>query len=188
MLALLISLAPCAIGWLIRLVVNLAMLGAAMLLAPVLPLFATDGWLPSWLSWFQTSDSSLDGEDPNFQEKVSWCKIRYLRQVLWLWRNPAYGMDDAPFMRFVVTAGSKHAMVGRPDVSNLPLRPGWVFHTYTKDGKIEAFQLYFVWDYVLFGHRCVRINLGWKMWNAFNAVGSVKSFVASINPWMKIKE
>lgn len=72
----------------------------ALLLAPVLPLFATNsyGWLdnhskegygprlPNWLSWFQTPDNSLDG-DNTFEQLNG---RGYLSQVKWLIRNPLY--------------------------------------------------------------------------------------------------
>ena len=35
-----------------------------MLLAPILPLFAThEAKLPKWLSWFDTYDNTLDGDE-----------------------------------------------------------------------------------------------------------------------------
>ena len=72
----------------------------SLVIAPVLPLFATQqiGWLdngsgwgvgprlPKWLSWFQTPDNSLDG-DATF-ERIN--GISYWSKVKWLWRNPAY--------------------------------------------------------------------------------------------------
>lgn len=78
----------------------------AMVLAPVLPIFAVfrkgpidnnhgigvEPRLPMWLSWFDTSyDNSLWG-DTGWRTKH--CKDRwdsYFGMVLWLWRNPAAG-------------------------------------------------------------------------------------------------
>lgn len=78
----------------------------AMLLAPVLPMFAElrDGpvdnangqgvapRLPTWLSWFDTSkDNSLWGDEG---WRIKHCPAywnTYLGMVLWLWRNPACG-------------------------------------------------------------------------------------------------
>lgn len=83
----------------------------AIILAPILPLFAKDsyGWcdnqgyqaiaprLPSWLSWFQTLDNSLDG-DATF---IKINGIGYIAQVKWLIRNPAYSFGlrylNAPY-------------------------------------------------------------------------------------------
>ena len=72
----------------------------AVLIAPVLPLLAfnQEGWLdnhakwgfgprlPTWLSWFQTPDNSLDG-DATFEQLNG---ISYWSKVKWLWRNPCY--------------------------------------------------------------------------------------------------
>jgi len=72
----------------------------AVLIAPVLPLLASnqEGWLdnhsswglgprlPTWLSWFQTPDNSLDG-DATFEANNG---ISYWAKVKWLWRNPCY--------------------------------------------------------------------------------------------------
>ena len=74
----------------------------AMFVAPLLPIFAVPTFgptnnangqgvgprLPVWLSWFQTPDNTLSG-DLNFQAKHGYS---YWSQVLWLWRNPAYGI------------------------------------------------------------------------------------------------
>ena len=72
----------------------------AVILAPVLPIFAKPlmGWcdnhsyeaveprLPIWLNWFMTPDNSLNG-DATFAQLHA---PSYWSQVLWLWRNPAY--------------------------------------------------------------------------------------------------
>jgi hypothetical protein len=74
----------------------------AVVLAPVLPVFATEqeGWLdnhakwgvgprlPSWLNLFMTPDNSLDG-DATF-ERLN--PPSYWSKVKWLWRNPAYSV------------------------------------------------------------------------------------------------
>jgi hypothetical protein len=77
----------------------------AMLLAPVLPLFAKNTYgpignnngfaieprLPFWLFWFDTVDNSLYG-DGGWREKHQPKRWNtYLGMVLWLWRNPANG-------------------------------------------------------------------------------------------------
>ena len=56
----------------------------ALILAPVLPLFAnSDGWLPKWLWWFQTPDNSLDGDQ-------GWITEHWL---------PGSSASDIPVMR-----------------------------------------------------------------------------------------
>ena len=83
-------------------VYNLLMTLVAVIIAPILPLFATqqDGWLdnhsiwgigprlPRWLNLFMTPDNSLDG-DATFERlngRSYWSKVK------WLWRNPAYSV------------------------------------------------------------------------------------------------
>lgn len=78
----------------------------AMLLAPVLPLFAqlrdgpvdnNNGYgveprLPIWLSWFDTSyDNSLWGDHGWRTKHCPKYWNTYWGMVLWLWRNPAAG-------------------------------------------------------------------------------------------------
>ena len=78
----------------------------AMLLAPVLPLFAelrngplennnaygVGPRLPKWLSWFDTSyDNSLWGDHGWRTKHCPKYWQTYLGMVLWLWRNPAAG-------------------------------------------------------------------------------------------------
>jgi len=80
----------------------------AMLLAPVLPLFAelrngpidnANGYgveprLPKWLSWFDTSkDNSLWGDHGWRTKHYPKLWQTYLGMVLWLWRNPAAGFS-----------------------------------------------------------------------------------------------
>lgn len=78
----------------------------AMLLAPVLPLFAelrngpldnnnaygVGPRLPQWLGWFDTSyDNSLWGDHGWKTKHCPEFWNTYLGMVLWLWRNPAAG-------------------------------------------------------------------------------------------------
>ena len=72
----------------------------AIIIAPVLPVFAVqkEWWLdnhakrgigpvlPSWLNWFMTPDNSLDG-DATFEQLNG---LSYWSKVKWLWRNPCY--------------------------------------------------------------------------------------------------
>ena len=71
-------------------------------LNPFLPLFAdSKGNLPASLRWFQTYDSTLDGQEPRFIDATSWLRddtgtpknalCRLLCRVCWIYRNNAYG-------------------------------------------------------------------------------------------------
>lgn len=98
------------------------------ILSPILPLFASkrQGWLdnntlfgegyylPSWLSWFQTPDNSIDGDQGWREEHMQWRfkfpepVATYLGRVGWLWRNPAYGVGLAelvPYERVLLVSG-----------------------------------------------------------------------------------
>lgn len=80
--------------------ISLLLTLVAVLLAPIMPLFAKPlmGWcdnhsyeaveprLPSWLNIFMTPDNSLYG-DATFQRLNG---FGYWSEVKWLWRNPAY--------------------------------------------------------------------------------------------------
>lgn len=167
--------------WFVVLIFDLGFTVIACLLAPVLPLFAqANGYLPNGLSWFQTADNSLDGDagwqDPAERPLVNRLP-RYLRRVLWLWRNPAYGWSCTVTNR-VVPAGVAPACYGNPLVSNRPYTPGW-----RRLVAAGTWELYFVGP-SLFG-RCVRIRLGWKVGNLIgSSAGGSCQFVCSPNPLM----
>ena len=88
------------ISYILLVPVSLLLTLIAVIIAPILPLFASnvagmvdngtsvrlEPRLPKWLSWFQTPDNSLNG-DATFESLNPPC---YWSQVKWLWRNPAY--------------------------------------------------------------------------------------------------
>lgn len=134
----------------------------ALLLAPVLPLFATNsyGWndnhskqgfgprLPTWLNWFMTPDNSLDG-DATFERLNG---RGYFSQVKWLCRNPAYSFAleylSAPYE--VTVAG---------DISikdNDQAKAGWCFVTAN-----NLFQ--FRWVKPIGFNRCIYCNFGYNV-------------------------
>lgn len=130
----------------------------AVILAPILPLFATDAWLPTWLSWFQTPDASLDG-DSGWKNKQKHPFVntlpRYFRQVLWLIRNPSYGFD------WTVTASKElqgdYTLKGDKDCDRSLGRTTWVY--VVCDG-FWHFRLYFKYP---FTKHCFQLNLGWDI-------------------------
>lgn len=78
--------------WLPLLPLHILMGVVCWLLSPILPLFAIGrDVLPTWLSWFQTPDAPLDGDSgfAKLYPPEKW--PRYIRRVIWLIRNPAYG-------------------------------------------------------------------------------------------------
>ena len=135
----------------------------ALVLAPVLPLFATNsyGWLdnhskqgfgprlPTWLNWFMTPDNSLDG-DATFEQING---RGYLAQVKWLLRNPLYAFAlkylESPY--FVTVAGDKTIK------DNDGAKEGWCF--VTANG---LFQFRYV-RRIGSTSRCILVNLGWNI-------------------------
>lgn len=146
----------------------------AFLLAPVLPLFATNGWLPWQLSYFQTPDNPLDGDEgfktqhaPFLGMQTGW--RQYVNRIFWLWRNPAYGADFSLF-GFTPTGGWSVACSGDSAVDDT--HDGWYFKSCQ-----GAWQFYLTHHWTATCY--LRINLGWKLW----ALPSVCQIVLAVNPW-----
>ena len=129
-----------------------------LFLAPLVVLFATkEGWPPHWLWWFQTPDNSLDG-DKGWKAQTT---PGYLSRVRWLWRNSMYGFAIGVLgAKFELT--DRVVTTGDPKVSNRPLVEGLVIRRVYRGSKVIYFQWYYVkaWS----STRCIRINLGWKLW------------------------
>lgn len=142
--------------------VNFATTILAYVIAPVLPLFATqqNGWcdnhsyygggprLPDWLNWFMTPDNSLDGDHTFLMTNG----YGYWSQVKWLWRNPAYSCGlkylNAPF-----DASFRGNNLIRDNDNAVS---GWVL--------VNANGLFqFVLIVPIGFSRCVMVNLGWNI-------------------------
>lgn len=136
-------------------------------LAPAVVLFASDqGWLPKWLSWFQTPDNSLDGDSGWKNEhrpfKVEDSAIKqWWNRTRWLHRNSMYGFAIG-VLGTSIKPGDVLEITGNPKVSNRPLQEGLVVRHVIRNGKTIYFQWYYVkaWSDTY----CIRINLGWKLW------------------------
>lgn len=129
-----------------------------LFLAPLVVLFASkEGWLPRWLWWFQTPDNSLDG-DKGWKARV---KSGYISRVRWLWRNSMYGFAIS-VLGVKCRSTDRIGTEGNPKISNRPLVEGLVVRKVYRDSKVIYFQWYYVkaWS----STRCIRINLGWKLW------------------------
>lgn len=174
------------IKWLARVPVAMFANLVGYFAAPfVVPFASPEGWLPRRLSWFQTPDYSLDGdwgwtfEHWQFRDKLPFWLAEYVGRVGWLWRNNMYGFD-IDVLGAVAQPGHVFEIKGDPRVSNRPLVEGLVIRTITNpDGKVY-FQLYYV--KARSEKHCLRINLGWKLWNIREGVSN--QMVVSINPWM----
>ena len=134
----------------------------AIIIAPVLPVFAVqkEWWLdnhakrgigpvlPSWLNWFMTPDNSLDG-DATFERLNG---ISYWSKVKWLWRNPCYAFAirylTNPY--YTVVKGDKTIK------DNDNAKAGWCL--------VHANGLFQFTSVTPIGYsRCVYINLGWNI-------------------------
>lgn len=150
------------IKYIVLVLLSLPMNILAVILAPVLPLLASNtyGWLdnhskqgfgprlPRWLSWFQTPDNDLYG-DATFVEKNG---QSYWSMVKWLWRNPLYAFavqyPEIPY--FTTVSGDKTIK------DNDNAKAGWCF--VTANGLFQ-----FVLVYPVGFARCIYCNFGWNI-------------------------
>lgn len=144
-------------------VYNLSMTLIAVIIAPVLPAFATqqDGWLdnhsvwgrgprlPKWLNLFMTPDNSLDG-DAAF-ERIN--GRSYLAKVKWLWRNPAYSVC----LRYIDTIINRPVLIGDDSIrDNDNAKAGWCF--------VRCAGLFqFTWIKSIGHSRCIYVVIGWNI-------------------------
>lgn len=134
----------------------------AIILAPILPVFAVQKlwWcdnhsyqavgpvLPKWLNWFMTPDNTLDG-DATF-EKIN--GISYWAKVKWLWRNPAYSFA----LRYLHNPYYTKVW-GDPTIKdNDNAKAGWCL--------VHANNLFqFRWVKPIGFSRCIYCNFGWNV-------------------------
>lgn len=175
--------------WALLLPLSIIKTIAGRFTAPFVVLFAdADGWLPSWLSWFQTPDNSLDGDNGWKNEHMQWRFkfpldiAMYLGRVGWLVRNNMYGFD-------IQVLGAKCletdqlATVGDLATSDSPAHSGSVARKLYRDGKVIYWQWYYIYVY---GSRCIRLNFGWKLWG-FDGTAKNIQYVFYPNPLKSAK-
>lgn len=149
--------------WYIVLVpINLIVTLAAVILAPILPLFATDSLgpcdnngnqcvgprLPSWLSWFQTPDNSLYGDATFIANNGE----SYWSEVKWIWRNPGYGFEVK-----YLKAPYDTTVSGDPTIKdNDNAKAGWCC---VKSNGLFQFRLVLPIGF----SRCLYCNFGWNI-------------------------
>ena len=165
--------------------------------APFVVLFADkDGWLPYWLGWFQTPDNSLDGDTgwrtQNMPYRPENNKYqRWVNRFHWLWRNKLYGFGAAclsvrrPFYCKVVESGDSLTS-DQPNGRSGCYKIKWIdneIRAGKRKNNCVAFQIYYVRQYKHWPGQCIRIIIGWKLWDRpYNA-----SFGASFSPWKTFK-
>lgn len=168
------------VKWLVLAAVSLVLTVVSVLGAPVLVLLAgSDGNLPARLSWLQTDDATLDGDqywrDPTAHPLVNRLP-RCLRRVLWMWRNPGGGFDENVAG---VDVAAPPRWWGDPQTSNQPGHAGLCFAVVP-----GGWMLYIVlpWGF----DRCFRAYLGWKLMQAVHEPDfrGRLPLVLSVNPFM----
>lgn len=154
--------------WFALLIPSYAMAIIGRLIAPILPLFVQeDGYLPKYLSWFQTPFDSLDGDDGHWERWPGADKwSTYKRRVAWLLRNVAYGFDMRVCGVKVDPDKDVIKINGNPDISDKNGISGVCRWYAYGDNKLIAWQFYYIYHYEIFGlKKCVRIGAGWKLWS-----------------------
>ena len=153
------------IVWFLKLIPSIIVEIFAKIMSPIFALFCDeDGWLPSWLGWFQTPDNSCDGDRGH---KARWPKQgkiwNWMRRTAWLFRNSAYGFNLK--LGFKYKEGDVRMTIGNPDAGDRSGVSGIVHHSVYRNNKLVAFQHYYVKHYRIFGTwRCVRAGFGYKIW------------------------
>lgn len=154
------------------------------LLAPVLPFFVQEnGYLPDCLSWFQTPDNPADGDNAHWERHPgtdAWST--YKRRVAWFWRNVAYGFD-IDVLGIKELEGDTLEVVGDLEAGTSPAHSGYVWRVLRRaDGTKAGFQLYAIYQWPFWKTRCLRVNLGWKIWN-FGEGLDAHQWTGMVNPF-----
>lgn len=167
--------------WFILAPLSVAFTLLAILLAPVLALFVREnGYLPEWLWWFQTPDNPAIGDEMYRSTQMAGVTSRWWIATCWLARNPAYGFDHAVGAK--IHRGFVYQSSGDEGTTNSPLHEGWVYRTVTNNDLSYYWQFYLVKR--LTATRCLKLNLGWKLWGKLEP-GQVRQLVVTCSPFAK---
>jgi len=155
----------------------------SLIVSPILPLFAREdipgGNLPKWLSWFETPDNPLDGDQGHRDRHVK--SSKYWQRTCWLARNRCYNFT-IDVIGFTLEPNDVITIEGDILTGNRPIHSGYIMRRVV--GK-DAFQYYRVHQWGFNPEKCMRINVGWKLWNRRVPGQPLKcQYVFSFNPWM----
>ena len=153
--------------WVLLMAPSFFMAVVGRLLAPFLPFFVDEtGYLPKWLWWFQTPDNPIDGDRGHWKRWPGTTSLRtYIRRVAWLLRNVCYGFDESVCGVHMLPTDVL-TEIGETNASDKKGISGSCWRTLHRDGKLIAFHWYYVKHYQWWHIKaCVRISLGWKLWN-----------------------
>jgi len=163
--------------YLILVPISLLITLVALVLNPVLPLFASnqEGWcdnhsywnvgprLPKWLNWFQTPDNDLYG-DGTFRAING---ASYWSMVKWLYRNPAYSFA----IKYLYTPYTTSVIGDNTIKDNDHAKEGYCFI------RANGLFLFRVVIRIFSTNRCFYANFGW------NIAGLVDPNVTAGSPW-----
>lgn len=125
--------------------------------------------LPNAMRWFETHDNDLDGDAGWKNEHLvslnssAYGAKRWLKRVLWLYRNRAYRFS---YDVTGVTVGlCRVHVIGDPTIQNRPVgKSGWFYcEVFSHKFVPVAWCYMFVWQIPFLPSRCVRVYLGWKI-------------------------
>lgn len=179
-----LHLAYSVANWLLYLPLSIGFTLLTVLLSWLLPIFSfavirqkfpflkcfsqIDGYLPGWLSWFQTPDNSLDGDNgwktehwpyaTKYPNSFFW---KYLGRMLWLIRNPGYGFEWIGPIGAKVSPEMEILATGNPNVRNRPNGQSGLYLV-ALFGEHTYWQLTWVVQYGSSNY-CFYLTLGWKV-------------------------
>lgn len=172
------------VHWASLIIPSLLMAIIGRILAPVLPFFVrSDGYLPKWLWWFQTPDNPCDGDRGHWERHpgTDWWST-YFRRTAWFWRNVAYGFD-IDVLGLDARLGDTLEVSGDLDTGTNTAHSGYVWRVLRRaDGSKAGFQLYAIYVWPFWQTRCLRVNLGWKIWDFDDGVASYQ-WTGMANPF-----
>jgi hypothetical protein len=159
-------------------------------LTPFMVLLATGNnpvTLPKWLEWFDT-ENPLDGDLPwktdNRPFIIEHNRLqRYINRCCWLWRNSMHNFQvDVMGIKLQGMLCETRVIHGNPAIQNtVPGKTGLVRRYILRDGKVIAFQWYYIRQWQWWPDRCIRINLGWKLWGDISKGGTAQF---TFSPWL----
>ena len=135
-----IALAGCSYSWRLLLLLTVQML--TLIITPILPIFAEtrNGYLnnnthygsgfrlPEWLSWFDTRDNALTGDDKFYAKNPP----SYFNMVKWLYRNSLYGFK---WTVLALNEGDPRAWQYKREFKYIWLNLGWMLDN-PEQGKV----------------------------------------------------
>lgn len=159
-----------------------------VLLSPVLPFFIRDGYLPRYLSWFQTHDAPAYGDEAYHNRELrgwQWLPrplFLYCAAAMWACRNAGYGYDHWVGVSVLLgysysEEGNTEANINRDATGLVTGVEGSYTRRLTTGGK-DYFEWCSVWTS---GGKWYRVHIGWHLHTI--AVGQTRNLKLTFNRW-----